>query len=171
MRKYWLIFTTAVFFLAGCHQRMEYEPCETKDKSGILFSDTGWNTSHTISEYFSYLISGEDWQPGSNEYEQYNGMTVKVCGWIFNDQDGYWPGRFYFTDNPLYSTSSDFGAHVRELLISYNGDFPEDMDITKKCYVVGTLGFWWTGGYSEVLGTACYAVSPKVNAYELYFEE
>lgn len=171
MKKLWIIGVVFLFLgVSGCHRSGEF--CPPVDKEGISFNDTGWNTSHTIAKYFSFAIRNDHWNFDSLEYRQLQGMEVKVCGWIYNDPQGVKPGNFYLTDNPLYSTSTSFGAHVRVLHISYNGQFPEDFDITKKCYVVGKLSFWAIWLQSEDQPSlACNLVTPEVIASTVYFEE
>ena len=149
-----------------CHNRW-------KDKDIPSLSDTSYNTCNAI--FYNYSLLTES----ANEAEHYNGQTVKVSGWFMRPNS---IGCAAITDNPDCAGKDymDYDGTYETIYCNFLNQmtlFPnaDSVDLTKRCYVTGTLQMV-NLPVGEVMGggrktSHCQSYIPRINVTDLYYEE
>jgi hypothetical protein len=145
-----------------CHNRWENTEMPT-------LSDTGYNTCNAI--FYNYSLVTES----ANEAELYNGQIVKVCGWFMHSNSVY---RIAITDNPNFAGEDDivYDETYKTIYCNFSNNpmlFPnvDSVDLTKKCYVTGTLQMVDLPTGEGRKTSPCQSYMPQINVTDLYYEE
>jgi len=145
--------------------------CEVKSPKDLKPID--WENFNDVYTVF--------WNFFSKDYgtcrEGPTGITIKVCGWIFQGSHGETidPGMFHLIDNEsnIFAPNASGGNSIyvktfdTDLVNLLKNKFVEN-DVTKKCFVKGEL-------YYFCRETAkCFSKDPNVyihNINDIYFEK
>ena len=148
-----------ILTLIGCNEK-SCNPRQFSPKETPALVD-GYNTCEAIVKNFSYNRC-----QGENEllYKSHEGDTIRICGYIYE----YWDGGndFLLFDNPDNGTNHRYGVSI-----SYR--LPDSVDISKRCFITGRLGFnllTLGGGYLEPW-QPWGSMAPVINnVQDIYFE-
>ena len=132
MKKMCLYIVSALFFLNGCDNSCD-QPFDQNDKPEI--SVESYNTCNTILGNYFYMFHDVREFP----YNDKIGDTLKVCGWVKNEGNPT-PNHLWISDDPL-DTSINHTTSQYHILLTGLDSLPSDFNISKKCYVTGTLWF------------------------------
>lgn len=147
------------------------KPCHNKwkDKDIPSLSDTGYNTCNVI--FYNYSLVTES----ASEVEHYNGQTVKVCGWFMRPNS---IGSAAITDNPDCAGKDylDYDGTYETIYCDFSNQpalFPnaDSVDLTKKCYVTGTLQMVDLPTGEGRKTSHCQSYIPRINVTDLYYEK
>lgn len=148
-----------ILILTGCNKKScNPRPFRPKEIPALV---DGYNTCEAIVKNFSYnRCQGED----ELLYESHEGDTIRICGYVYE----YWDGSddFLLFDNPDNGTNHQYGVNISFRL-------PDDVDISKKCFITGSLGFNLLvlgGGYPEPWQPWGSMAPVIVNVQDIYFE-
>ena len=152
MKKVSLLFALCIFAATFIVIAISSISCDKqchnkwKDKDIPSLSDTGYNTCNAI--FYNYSLVTES----ANEAEHYNGQNVKVCGWFMQPNSVC---LVALTDSNLPTL------------------FPnvDSVDLTKKCYVTGTLQMVDLPTGEGRKTSPCQSYMPQINVTDLYYEE
>ena len=156
MRKIFLAIVLIACVLTGCNRH-----CGQYYRSSEIpaLKTDDYNSCKAVCMNYSYRVCGEE---SDYEYMSHAGDTIMVCGYISENWEGD-RGLLPLCDYPDNSNEHKFVLHVNlyrcpELL-------PEEIDISKKCYVTGVLGF----NNLYLNGGSHYDVCPEIFAQEVSF--
>lgn len=157
MRKIFLAIVLIACVLTGCNRH-----CGQYYRSSEIpaLKTDDYNSCKAVCMNYSYRVCGEE---SDYEYMSHAGDTIMVCGYISENWEGD-RGLLPLCDYPDNSNEHRFVLHVN--LYGYPIELlPEEIDISKKCYVTGVLCFdeLYTNG-------GPYDVIPIINnVQELFF--
>ena len=145
-----------------CHNKL-------KGKDIPSLSDTGYNTCNAI--FYNYSLVTES----AKEAEHYNGQNVKVCGWFMQPNSVC---LVALTDNPNWAAEdyTDYDGTYETIYCDFSCNptlFPnaDSVDLTKKCYVTGTLQMVDLPAGEGRKESPCQSYIPQINVTDLYYEE
>lgn len=157
MKKIFLAIVLIACVLTGCnrHCGQYYRSIEIP----ALKTDD-YNSCKAVCMNYSYRVCGEE---SDYEYMSHAGDTIMVCGYLSENWDGN-RSLMPLCDYPDNSNEHRFVLHVN--LYGYPIELlPEEIDISKKCYVTGVLGF----DNLYLNGGSYYDVCPEIFAQEVFF--
>lgn len=146
MKKIFLAIVLIACVLTGCNRH-----CGQYYRSSEIpaLKTDDYNSCKAVCMNYSYRVCGGE---SDYEYMSHAGDTIMVCGYISENWDGD-RCLIPLCDYPNNSNEHRFIVHVN--LYRYPIELlPEEIDISKKCYVTGVLGFeelYTNGGPYDVI--------------------
>ena len=169
MKKIILIFAAIVVLFTACDKG-----CKIKRPKDVKPID--WEN---YNEVYDVVRNYTDTKVSSDM-----GKTIKICGWIFQGPEGYYqldPTNFRLCDNEknIFDHNPYENGTAIYVKVPYHPDINYEsfidslnikfatVDITKKCYITGTLSYFGTPNNN------CYWINPKIlitNANDISFK-
>lgn len=146
MKKIFLAIVLIACVLTGCNRH-----CGQYYRSSEIpaLKTDDYNSCKAVCMNYSYRVCGEE---SDYEYMSHAGDTIMVCGYLSENWDGN-RSLMPLCDYPDNSNEHRFVLHVN--LYGYPIELlPEEIDISKKCYVTGVLcfdGLYTNGGPYDVI--------------------
>ena len=157
MRKMMLAFMTTVCLLTGCTKHCGFR---------FMLSDThalkkdDYNSCEAIYRNYYYVVCGSHSEV-DYPYWANDGDTIMVCGYFPKDWDGN-RNNFVLFDSLDNANESTLCISVFDA----SPVLPEEIDISKKCYLKGHLFF-----NIQRHGFGSYPIVPCINGvYDVAFE-
>lgn len=134
MRKILLAITVFSCFLTGC-KRYQCEPLFNQNEIPLL-KPNDYNSCEAICKNYHYRLC--DGNQNEYPYWSHQGDTIMICGYMHEYWDGN-RGHFLLFDSPNNANEYLFCININ----TYGSlvQLPEDVDISKKCYIKGRLYF------------------------------
>ncbi len=154
MRKILVALMALVCLLLGCTKQCGFR-FRSNDTPALKQGD--YNSCEAINRNYCYLVCGSHSEV-DYPYWANDGDTIMVCGYFYKDWHG---DRNHFS---LYDTPDNqykFGIQVFEA----SRMLPEEIDISKKCYIKGRLSFF------VLQNSFGSSIEPEINGvYDVRFE-
>ena len=105
-----------------------------------------YNPCEAICKNYTYRIC--DGNQNEFPYWSHQGDTIMVCGYMSEHWDGD-RGLFCLFDSPNNRDEHEIGVHIN----TYGSyvQLPEEVDISKKCYIKGRLDFNTIGEPADII--------------------
>ena len=133
MKKLLLAIIVLSCFLTGCKKQCE-QPFQPNEIPALKTND--YNSCEAVCKNYYYLLC--DGNQNEFPYWSRQGDTIMVCGYIYEDWDGN-RHLFAIVDSPNNASERKFLLHINT--IGSSVQLPEEVDISKKCYIRGRLAF------------------------------
>lgn len=159
MKKLLLAVLVLSCFLTGCKKQCGGFRYMSNETPALKKND--YNSCRAICENLTYLVCGNNYETDFPYWDN-DGDTIMVCGYLYEDWDGN-RNDFILFDSPNNANEHTICVNVQNTLQA----MPEEIDISKKCYIKGHLYF-----RALHLGFGSYPIVPFVyDVYDVYFEE
>ncbi len=158
MKKILLATIVITCFMIGCKKYQCEQPYQSNEIP--VLKTNNYNSCKAVCMNYKYLICGSE---ASFPYWSHEGDTIMVCGYIYEDWDGD-RHLFPIVDSPNNANEREFLLHINS--IGSSVQLPEEVDVSKKCYIRGRLAFdpLYTNGGS-------YYMIPVIgDIQDLFFE-
>ena len=157
MRKLFFAIIVLSCFLTGCKKDCGF-PYMSNDTPALKQND--YNSCEAIYRNYYYLVC-RGYSEVDYPYWANDGDTIMVCGYFPKDWDGD-RNNFILFDSPDNANETTFCVSVFDA----SPKLPEEIDISKKCYIKGHLFF-----NILHLSFGNYPIVPCINGfYDVTFE-
>ena len=158
MRKLLLAIIVFSCFLTGCNKQCGFRYISSETPA---LKKNDYNSCRAIYENLTYLVC-DNYYETDFPYWENNGDTIMVCGFFYENWDGD-RDNFFLFDSPNNAHERKICINVQHVLPA----MPEEIDISKKCYIKGHLSF-----HALHHSFGSYPIVPFVyDVYDVYFEE
>lgn len=171
----YVLFISLCFLTLSCQKTQEcgYGTSSfpiTRGETLPELSENEYNSVKDVMEYYNRIIT----RASIREYKyKYNKDTIKVYGWLYNNQAGNMAGD-WLTDDKKYTTGQEdyppyrlgLGYGIRLYALRIN-DYSK---VWNKCYITGIMNFHTLYYEKPEMGNCDYLYF-TINVLDNFFEE
>jgi len=169
MNKLVFCFSILLLLFVSCKKDCKDNPCEIDRPNDVKPID--WDNYNSVYDVYWNYGATEKWSDDM-------GKKIKLYGWIHQGKEGWCPPvnplnfRLIYKENNIFEIDGALiGESIYVRYYGHNIDFTDSVytifatsDITKKCYITGTLSFFTTPDMD------CNWVNPTIFFTNIYFE-